>query len=231
MTTIPAGYNITNALVSLEDVKLALRIDDSNDDYQLARCIDAASRSIEWYCQRRFYQDSQPSARIYKCTNPWVLHVEDFMTMDGFVMAIDYAGDGTYSTIAQNPTDVAGDGVLAQGDFQLEPPNGLVNGQPFAWDTLTMVRSLYYPVYGGIAYPKPYLQLLIKITAQWGWNYIPVDVQQAAIYETVKLFKSQDTPFGATAFGETGIVRMQPQLHSVSKLLLENYRKYGVDVI
>src|ERR1017187_3320084 len=136
-------YQVTNGLCTLADVKLALRISpaDVNDDYRLGLCIDAASRSIENHCQRRFFQDQKPSARIYKCTNPWVLLVDDFMTMAGFVLAIDYAGDGTYGTIAANPTNVARDGVLAQGDFQLEPANGLINGQPWAWDKLTMIRS------------------------------------------------------------------------------------------
>ena len=230
MSVIPVAYNITNPLCTLQDIKIALRITDTNDDYQLGRCIDAASRGVEAYCQRHFFQDQAASARIYVCTDPWTLIVEDFMTMTGFVLAIDYAGDGEYATIATNPTNVDDDGVLAQGDFQLEPLNGLVNGQPWAWDTLHMVRSLYFPVYGGTAYPKPYLQALVKVTAQWGWNYIPVDVQQATIYEAIKLFKTQDTPFGATAFGETGIVKQTPQLHSTTKQLLTPYRKFGVPV-
>lgn len=224
-----AGYTITNGLCTLADVKAALQNMNTPDidDYRISLNIDAASRSIENHCQRRFWQDQQASAREFVATSNWLCELDDFMTIAGLVVAIDYAGNGTFETILQNPT-LNADGTLSQGDFQLEPLNGLINGQPWAYTKMRMVRSYYFPVYGGIAYPIPYTQALIKVTAQWGWSYIPVDVQKAAILESIKLYKADDTPFGATAFGETGIVKIKPGLHPTAEKLLTPYRETGV---
>jgi hypothetical protein len=222
-----AGYSITNGLCTLADVKAALRIPDCNDDYRISFCIDAASRAIENHCQRRFFQDQQASARTYIAENPWLVQLDDFMALTGLVVATDYAGNGTYGQIWSNPIPNV-DGTIAGGDFQLEPLNGLINGQPWAFTKMRAVRSFYFPVYGGIAYPKPYTQALVKVTAQWGWNYIPVDVQKACVFESIKLLKTDDTPFGVTPFPETGIVTQKPGLHPAAAKLLMPYREAGV---
>lgn len=224
------SYNIPHPLCSLTDVKTAMSVDDTSDDYQLSMCIEAASREIEQYCGRHFWQTSTVYAHIMTALNSWeVLFPEDVMTLNGLEIALDMAGDGTFSTVLENPTQNE-DGSLTGGDFQLEPLNGRLNGQRWPWERYQMVASQYNPIWGGIAYPRPYVQALVKITAQWGWDYVPVPVKRACIYETISLLKAGDVPFGATAFGESGVLRLRPTMHPTAERLLIPYGRDEVPV-
>ncbi|MGH7721501.1 MAG: head-tail connector protein [Candidatus Dormibacteria bacterium] len=125
-------------------------------------------------------------------------------------------------------TDPAGDGSFGltwgPGDYQLEPLNKLLNGHPWPYTKVRATKSLAFPIYGGIAYPMPYTQALIRVTTRWGWLAVPSDVQKAAIVQAIALFKADDTPFGATAFGEVGVLRQKVSMHPTAELLIEPYR-------
>ena len=150
--------------------------------------------------------------RRYVSNDPWLVEIDDASTATGLVVQSDYAGDGTFGTIWE------------EQDFQTEPVNGIVQGQS-GWPItkLRSIRSLYFPVWGGISYPRPYTQALVEVTARWGWRAIPSQVVKAAVVQSIALFKADDTPFGATPFAETGIVRMKTALHPTADLLLEPY--------
>jgi hypothetical protein len=152
--------------------------------------------------------------RRFVSNDPWLVETDDIGSQAGLVVLSDYAGDGTFGTSWEVQ------------DWQAEPVNGIVQGQA-GWPTtkIRAIRSLYFPVWGGIAYPKPYTQALVQIYAQWGWPAIPSQVNKAAIVQSIALFKADDTPFGATPFAETGIVRMKTALHPTAELLLEPYRE------
>jgi hypothetical protein len=82
---------------------------------------------------------------------------------------------------------------------------------------------MYFPVWGGIAYPSPYTQYLVQITARWGWLAVPSPINQAAIIQAISTYKAVDVPFGATAFPETGILRLKTALHPAAAILVEPY--------
>jgi gp6-like head-tail connector protein len=211
-------FTPTNPLCSLSDVKAALRISDTTDDDRLSLAIDAASRQIENLVERRFWQDATPSARVYVAMTPFLVEVDDFMTTTGLV-------------VESMPYGVSGGSVIWDAaNYQLEPLNGIFMSQAWPYTKIRAVQSLTFPVYGGIAYPQPFVQALVRVTARWGWNYIPTAVQKAAIIQAIALFKADDTPFGATPFGETGIVRLRQALHPTAMALLEPYVETGVPV-
>ena len=225
------NYSITNALCSLADVKAALGIPmtDVADDYQLSFAIDAASREIENATERRFYQDSAPSTKAVVAENMWELQVDDFMTLEGLKIVADYSGTGNFAngiTFAL-PTVVNG-ATLEGGDVQLEPLNGLIRGQPWPYDKIRAIRSLYFPIWSTINWAQPYQQALVQVTAQWGWSYVPVEVKQACVFEALSLYSMRNAPFGATAFGETGIVRAKPEMHPAAVKLLSPYMRETV---
>lgn len=198
---------------TLDDVKAALRISDDVDDGRLTVAIDSACRLIETECNRYFYQDAAVSARRFVSNDPWLVEVDDISTTAGLIVATDYAGDGTFST------------VWEAADFQTEPINGIWQGQP-GWPTtkLRAIRSQYFPVWGGIAYPKPYTQALVEVTAQWGWAAVPTPIQKASVVQAIANFKADDVPFGATPFAETGILRLKQSLHPTAAMLIEPFR-------
>lgn len=153
------------------------------------------------------------SPRRYVSNDPWLVEVDDISSPWGMTVLSDYAGDGTYGT----EWDIQ--------DYQLEPVNGIMQGQSgWPFTKIRAIRSLYFPVWGGISYPKPYTQALVYITAQWGWAAVPTDVNQAAIIQSVSTFKASDVPFGATPFPETGVIRLKEALHPTAERLLRSYR-------
>jgi hypothetical protein len=150
--------------------------------------------------------------RRYVSNNPWLVEIDDASTTSGLVITTDYAGDGSFST------------VWNEVDFQAEPVNGIMEGQA-GWPTtaLRAIRDLYFPVWGGIAYPRPYTQALVQVVAQWGWAAVPSDVNEAAIIQSISTYKSPDVPFGATPFGESGVLRLKQSLHPTAAMFLDAY--------
>ena len=72
---------ITNGLCSLSDVKQAMNVYDSNDDQRIELAVNAASRMIEAECNRRFYADSNATARTYVALNRGLTHIDDISTL------------------------------------------------------------------------------------------------------------------------------------------------------
>lgn len=198
------------ALCTRADVKTALGIQDQVDDARIDIAVDAAQSMIEDYCGRTFTQSDTTSARVYQALNWYLVHTDDISTLTGLVVETDDAENGTFST------------VWSSADYQLEPLNGLVYGRTRPWNTIRAINSLTFPVEGG--------QALVRVTAKWGWASIPTAVKQAAIIQSIAVFKSVDAPFGATPFAETGILRLRQALHPTAATLLQDYRLDSVMV-
>src|SRR5580704_6228387 len=134
------AYTMTNPLCTLDDLKSALRLTDDTDDTRLCLAIDAASRQIENKCGRRFWQDASVNARTYVTSTPFLCEVDDFFDLTDLIVQTDPYGDGTWQQTWVNPT-LAADGSLSGGDFQLEPLNGLNEGQLWPYTRIRDVRS------------------------------------------------------------------------------------------
>lgn len=196
---------ITNGLCSLADVKTAMRITDNLDDQSLELAVETASRQIEAYCDRRFYAESSASARVYAASSPWLLEIDDIYTTTGLQIATGTVV-GTYPTVWQTT------------DFQLEPLNGMLNAQSWPYTRVRAIASLTFPMNYG--------QSLVQVTAKWGWSAVPTAVRLAAIRQAQHIFASRDLPLGATAFGETGILRIgREAMHPEARQLLQDYVK------
>lgn len=198
------------ALCSVDDVKQALGIDDTVDDVAINLAVEASTAMIEQYCGRQFTQDTTATARIYVATNPNLVHVDDISTTSGLLLKTDPGADGSF------------DQTWAASDYQLEPLNGKIAGQTWPYHTIRAISSLYFPWDGG--------QALVQVTARWGWPAVPTAVKQAAIIQTITVFKSPDAPFGATPFQDTGILRLRSSLHPTAAALLSEFRIDPVQV-
>jgi hypothetical protein len=150
--------------------------------------------------------------RYFTAENWDLCSVDDISTSTGLVLSTDYAGDGTFGT------------TWEVNDYQLEPINGIVQGQTgWPFTKIRSIRSLYFPAQGAAGYSPPWTQTLVEVVARWGWVAIPTQVQQAAIVQSIAIFKSPDAAFGATAFADMGIVRLKQALHPTALLLLDTY--------
>lgn len=198
------------ALCTVAEVKTALGISDNLDDVPIGLAVDAATAMIENYCGRQFVQDANATARIYVATNNYLVHTDDISTTSGLIVKTDPGADGTFSQ------------TWTTADYQLEPLNGKISGQTWPYHTIRAIRSLYFPM--------DYGQALVQITARWGWPATPNPVKQAAIIQSITIFKSPDAPFGATPFADTGILRLRSALHPTAAALLTDYRLDPVQI-
>lgn len=198
----------TNGLCSLSDVKTAMSIYDSTDDQRIELAINTASRMIEAACNRRFYQDGSATARTYVASTRICTLVDDISTTTGLIVKTDPGADGTFSQ------------TWTTSDYQLEPLNGVIDGQTWPYTTIRAIRSLTFPFDGP--------QALVQITARWGWAAVPDPIKQAGIIQTIAVFKAAEAPFGALGLAETGILRIRTGLHPTAQALIEPYRREPV---
>jgi hypothetical protein len=191
---------ISNGYATLSDVKAALRITDNIDDTLLETAIESASRMIDGYTARTFYNGGT-AIRNYAATDAINLIIDDAISVSE-VASTDEIGD-TYT-------------IWEPNDYQLEPLNSRSDG-------------LYMP-YTGIravnTYTWPYVdqQALCRITGVWGWASVPVAIKQATIIQSSRLFKRLDSPLGIAGFGDMGAIRVNRYLDSDVEQLAMPFR-------
>jgi hypothetical protein len=200
-------------LCSSDDVKegLGIPIPDTVDDTRIELAVSAATNMIQQYCRRQFTTDATATARVYVAVNPDLVFTEDFYTITGLIIETDGGANGTFSTL------------WTASDYQLEPLNGENFGEAWPYHTIRATGGLYFPM--------SYQEALVRVTAKWGWAEIPPAVKQAAILQSITVFKSSDAPFGATPFAETGILRLRSALHPTAAALVQDYRKDPVGIL
>lgn len=174
--------------IQVADLKNRLGISDGDDDaVRLPGAVSAASRGIDKFCGRQFNDAGTTSARVYRATSDCLVKVDDFSTTTGLVVKIDADGDGAFET------------TLSTSDYECEPLNGIVDGEP-GWPfwTIRAVRWQRFPMLGRAG---------VQVTARWGWTAVPSPVVEACRVAAEELFKLRDTPFGIGGYGDFGIVR------------------------
>jgi hypothetical protein len=206
----------TNVYCTVAQVKDSLRLYDSVDDGLIEQAIAAATRMIEGYCSRVFY-NMGASDRYYAASDPYFCPIDDAITVTAVRTAV--TSNGNYDTLWNNPTPGNHD-----GDYQTEPLNA-------QWPTdgivspITGIRALWrylFPTIGGNA--------LVKISGTWGWTEVPDAVIQACVIQSARIYKRNDSPVGVMGFGDMGIIRVGTQLDPDVKMLLEPYRRLSLGV-
>jgi len=180
---------------------------DADDDV-LELILDAVSRRVELWCQRVFYVvGASASARIFRAGACDVVRVDDFHSASGVTVKTDDDGDGTFET------------TWSSSDYQLEPLNGVWNGQPgWPYWQIRAVDGLTFPTGGGRA--------RVQVTAPWGWSATPDNIREATILQTQRLFKRGDSPLGVAGFPDMGaVMRLLAKLDPDVEFMLKPYRK------
>lgn len=196
---------ITNGYCTLAQVKAALRITDSTDDTLLEGAIEGASRMIDTYCARSFYS-AGTATRSYAAGDAYYLDVDDFQssTITLETASSDY---GVYDT------------TWTSSDYQLEPPNGIVDGAAWAYTRIRAVGDYQFPVAGGGK------DVRVRLRANFGWASVPKQVEQASIIQSSRVFKRYDSPLGVLGFGDVGAIRVSRFLDPDVQQMLDPYRR------
>jgi hypothetical protein len=175
---------IVNGYATLAEVKAALRLTDNVDDALLEGAIEGASRRIDGYCGRWFYKTSQTAISIYPF-DYYNIPTNDIANTS-VTVKVSTQGNGVF------------DQTWTQGtDYQLEPLDASLNGQPY--NRIVAIGGKTFPIQ--VSPNIPYCQ----VTAQWGWNAIPSDVRQACILLSIRGFARYNAALGIVGFNDMAI--------------------------
>jgi hypothetical protein len=194
---------ITNGYATLAEVKSALRISDSVDDTLLEMAVESASRLIDGYAGRVFY--SIGTATRY------------FVSLDDYNVEIDDISSSSITLQSSNNADGVFNNTWTVDDYQLEPLNGVSDGQTWPYTSIRAIGQYLFPTSGGEA--------LIKLTGVYGWSSVPVAIKQACIIQASRIFKRLDSPLGVAGFGDLGAIRVSSQLDPDVAQLVSVYRR------
>ena len=192
--------SISNGYATLTDVKNALRITDALDDALLETAIESASRMIDGFTARTFY-NAGTATRDFAATDSVNLIIDDAISVSE-VKATDEKG-GSYTIFSPN-------------DYQLEPVNSRSDGLYFPFTGIRAVNTYAWPVVDQ--------QALVRVTGVWGWAEIPTAIKQATIIQSSRLFKRLDSPLGVLGMGDMGQIRVSRYLDPDVEQLAMPYR-------
>ena len=204
---------ITNGYATRNQVKAALRIGtaDTLDDDLIDNCVGAASRLIDGYCNRRFWQTGTAQARVYQAEDSFYCSIDD-IAGTAITLKTSTQADGTF------------DLTWKVSDYQLEPLNGNLDGLTWSYDKIRAVGDYLFPTVNA-NYGE---QALVQVTAVFGWPEVPEPVTQATIIQASRIFKRYDSPLGVAGFGDLGAIRVSRYLDPDMAQLVEPYRRMRI---
>jgi hypothetical protein len=191
------------AYATLAQVKAALRITDSVDDTLIEMARESASDLVDGYTGRTF-TTSGTVTRVFAPADDYVLQTDDIA---GTAVAI------TSSTGADGVFDV----TWKTTDYQLEPLNGVSNGQAVPFTRIRAIQDYLWPTAGGEA--------TVRVTGVYGFPSVPIVVTQATVLQASRIFTRLQSPLGVAGFGEMGVVRVTRALDPDVAALVEPYRR------
>jgi hypothetical protein len=192
---------IVNGYCSLADVKASARITDTVDDALLELAVESASRLVDSYTQRYFY-NAGTATRIFVPLDNYVTEIDDLISLS----VLETSDGDEYGT------------TWAAKDYQLEPLNGNVDG--LTNHPATRIRAVDDFLFNVLD-----LEATVRVTGVWGWSAVPTAVKQATVIQAARIFKRNDSPTGIVGFGDMGAVRVGVQLDPDVKHLIDVYRK------
>ena len=202
--TVATNEQPTNVYTTLADVRNALQIEDSLDDNDIQMAIISASRMIDDYCQRAFYQEgtvAEPVTRYYTPVNPWYLEIDDLVEPTELRTRANQSGP--FNQVWNLDTDV-----------MYEPINNPTKGWPVT--RLLAIQTYVFPYF----FPQT-----VKLTGVFGWKEVPYEVEMACKIQASRLFVRKQSPFGIAGSVELGTVRLNSRLDPDVEMLLKPFRR------
>lgn len=194
---------ITNGYATLAEVKSALRIPnaDTIDDSLLEMAIESASRVLDSYTNRSFY-NAGTAVRYFVAENEFLTNFDDAISISE--VATDFSADGSYDTIWQ------------ANDYEVLPLNGRVDGLVVPYNAIRANGDYTFPLWNN--------EGLVKITGVWGWSSVPITIKQATIIQASRIYKRLDSPLGVLSSPDLGFIRVGQRIDPDVAQLVDAYR-------
>ena len=201
---------ITNGYVTLAEVLAEVGgTNNSSSDARLEQAVEAASRQIDDYTGRRFWQDANVATRTFYADDAYELHsmpgqVLDISTATGLIVKTDDGDDGQFSAT-----------LTINTDFILLPTAAAAEGLPFTG--IRIVDGNYHFPRWGSGRPG------VQVTAKFGFASVPEPVKQACLVQAVLLYKATDAAMGGLSFGDGAFMRVRGGLNPIAQSLVDRY--------
>lgn len=194
---------ITNGYCTLAEIKAALRLTDSTDDTLLENSVEGASRRIDGYCGRFFYQ-KQATVELFT-RFPYYLPIPE-LASSNITLSTDDAGDRTFST------------TWSASDYLLEPTDTALTGLPY--NKIVAIKDKTFPLFFDPDRPAA------RLVGTFGWSAVPDDVREACLLLAMRGFARYNAALGVVGFADMAVqVRaVDPDVRD----LLMPYRKLTV---
>lgn len=196
---------ISNGYATLNDIKAALRISDSIDDGILELSIEAASREIDGYTERRFYQTT--GTAVYVPQDSFTVDIDDLYTLTSLKTSPD--GSGFTQT-------------WTASDYQLEPLNRLAGGIVSPYTRIRAIGAYTFPVWEPNNVNS--YEATVEVVGTFGWASIPTAIKQATILLAMRQYRRFDSPLGVAGFDDVGVIRVGRVDPDVQRLI-DPFRK------
>lgn len=195
---------ITNGYATLNELKarLGIAVSDTADDSILEAVIEAASRLVDAYCNRHFFQASQ--TRYFYVVSGVIAIIDDCVSVSA--VATDRNLDRTWSTVI--PISQVELGPISSPQYGL--PYTELRMKPLASESFDLGKDM------------------LKITGVWGFNSIPDAVNEATLLQAGRLYRRKDAPFGVAGGGDTGSSIALRAVDPDVQMLLAAYRRIGM---
>ena len=194
---------ITNGYCTLAQVKAGLRITDAVDDTLLEMAVESASRAIDSYCNRVFYSTGTAVVRYYSPQDSYLCDIDDLVSLTSLY---------TNSDETQSSYNIQ----WTSEDRQLEPLNGLADGQPTPFTRIRAIGEYTFQTLNGEA--------SVKVTGVFGFSAVPIAITQATVIQASRIYKRLDSPLGIIS-GELGTMRVGTRLDPDVAQLVDGFRK------
>ena len=200
---------ITNGYCALSEIKTYIGLSGSGQDTNLESAVESASREIDQYCGRIFYETTS-QVRTYTPTNRYELEVDDISTVTGLVVKLDTNDDGSYDKT-----------LTINTDFIVSPVNRsnvLDQNQP-----ITMLKIL-----DKRSSERFDVDIInnVQVTAKYGFSSVPSAIKQATFLQATRLFKRKDSPFSTYGNPQTGTAELFNRFDPDALKLIKGYTKY-----
>ena len=198
---------ITNGYTDLATVKLRLDRTDTKDDAAIESAIEAASRAIDGFTGRIFYQITA-TARVFTAVDSMWLELPDLVSVSSF--QTDSDGDRTYED------------TWAATDYDLEPYNASDIGWPYTSVSPTPAGRYGFPVGARKG---------VKITGTWGFPAVPDAIAEATVILAIRYLKRKDAPFGVSGSPDLGLMQSIPRTDPDVAAMVAPFRNLSVGAV
>jgi hypothetical protein len=166
----------TTVYASLATFKNFVRTESTDEDELLSMALYAASRAIDRHTNRTFSPTiATAEARYFSAFNG-ILTIDDLADDTDLLVEYDGLRDHTYSTTVT--------------EYFLAPQGAPTGGKPYTYLTL---RAPYSTSNGAF-----------RVTGLWGWDSIPIGIQQATLLQASRIWARRNSPFGVAGSPDLG---------------------------